>query len=132
MLRLLLADLPATYLLLRVGNVAVRPVSLFVYAVAWDDLSVSTIALSYTFGAWLMVPMAFGSYRWVLPIERRYAHNAVFRIRANRVYSLIVAFSIVTVTPIVYQISASIMGNIHAGLLVTMENSARTIPGERW
>jgi len=104
--------------MLRVGNVAVRPASLFLFSFISDNLSVSVIALGYTFGAWLMAPMSIGSYRWVLPLETRYGRDSIFRVREARAYSLVIGFSFVLVVPAVFQIAATMMGEAYAGFLV--------------
>lgn len=138
MIRTLVGDLPVAYLALRVGNVAVRPVSLFVFAALVDDLSVSVIALCYTFGAWLMAPMSCGSYRWLLPIERRFGPGSLMRRRAEAVYSGIIAISIVMTVPVVYWLSADLMSSAFAGALaaqiviydfLTHEQSRRILYG---
>lgn len=109
---------PITYLALRVVNIAIRPLTLVVFALNFGDFNSSIIALSYTFGAWLMVPMSLGSYRWVLPIERRFERGSRFSELALVAYTPIVLISILIFVPVSFVVSALLMDSLAVGAVV--------------
>src|SRR3546814_2976392 len=67
--------LSPSYLIVRLANVAVRPLTLLVLAWLTGDMVASAVALALALSSWLMAPLTFGSYRWLLPLEKRYQPN---------------------------------------------------------
>lgn len=95
-----------TYFFLRLANVAVRPLTLFAIAHLAGDLLASAIALAFAFSAWMMAPMTFGSFRWLLPLERRHEPGSYAYRLGQQTYRWTIYISLLLCFPALLVIAA--------------------------
>src|SRR3546814_11784702 len=81
----------------------------------------SAVALALALSSWLMAPLTFGSYRWLLPLEKRYQPNERAYRMGQHVYRWTISASLLLCVPALLLIAVlSLNSWMLAGLLVSV------------
>src|SRR3546814_16320101 len=81
----------------------------------------SAVALALALSSWLMAPLTFGSYRWLLPLEKRYQPNERAYRMGQHVYRWTIYASLLLCVPALLLIAVlSLNSWMLAGLLVSV------------